>query len=421
MRAIRRLFGSLLVVTGLAVQTQGSVPAEANSVVNETITGAAKANGQFGLGLFARLRQQEGNLFFSPYSLSTALAMTYAGARGQTHDQMAKTLHWCDGGEQSTPWTPAYLAQSLGAMIKEQNRRGSQGQYEWVVANALWGHKDFAFLADFLQTIETHYGGKLHPVDFAGDPEAGRVTINTWVDDQTHGKILDLIPKGVLDRTTRLVLTNAIYFKGDWSRPFNKDRTVKAPFKLGGGKTVEGPMMGQTSLFAYADNTDLQILELPYKGDELSMVILLPRQADGLARVEQDLTWDAVTGWWGQLRGCEVAVTIPRFKVTSQFSLAETLRSMGMTDAFSGGADFSGMTGRRDLFISAVVHKAFVAVDEKGTEAAAATGAVMSLTSIAAAQPVVFRADHPFLFLIRDKVSGSILFVGRVTTPTEGT
>ena len=414
----RFLIGAM-VMAGVAVRVQGGKTVDANSTqANEAVIQAATANNRFGFDLLTRLRQQGGNLFFSSYSISTAMALTYTGARGQTADQMARVLHWCDGNGRTGAWSPAVLARSLGAAIADQNRRGVQGNYELVVANALWGHKDFTFLDDFLQTNETHYGGRLQSVDFAGDPESARVTINTWVEEQTRKRIQDLIPKGVIDEMTRLVLTNAIYFKGDWARPFAKDGTLNAPFKLGGNRTVDAPMMNQTGPFNYAEGPDLQVLEMPYKGDELSMVILLPREADGVAKVEQGLTYDTLTAWLAQVRSHEVVVTIPRFKLSGQLSLAGTLRSMGMTDAFSGGADFSGMTGRRDLFISAVVHKAFVAVDEKGTEAAAATGVVMKLTSVGPrTRPVVFLADHPFMFLIRDRVSGAILFVGRLTDP----
>jgi serpin B len=411
-----------MVVMGLATQAQGDKMVTAYSPeANEVMTKAVKANDRFGLDLFARLRQQEGNLFFSPYSITTAMALTYTGARGQTADQMAKILHWSEDDGQIRPWSSADLAVTLGRVIADQNHRGGQGHYELVVANALWGQKGFTFLADFLQTNETHYGGRLQPVDFSGDPEAARLMINTWVEDQTRRKIQDLIPKGVLDRMTRLVLTNAIYFKGDWASPFAKEQTMDRPFTLAHDETVDVPLMIQTSRFPYAETDDLQVLEMPYKGNELSMVILLPRKADGLTQVEQGLTMEAIAAWLASLHTREVAVTMPRFKLTGQFSLADTLKSMGMADAFSGRADFSGMTGRRDLTISAVVHKAFVAVDEKGTEAAAATGAVMSLTSvIRPTQPVVFRADHPFVFLIRDKVSGGILFLGRLIDPGQG-
>lgn len=417
-----RLLAGTMVMAGVPAQAQEARTMDANSnQTNEAICRAGAANNAFGLDLFARLRDQEGNLFFSPYSISTAMALTYTGARGPTADQMARGMRWSGQGGQNKAWSPAILAQVLGAAIAEQNRRGGRGDYELVVANALWGQEGFTFLADFLKSNETSYGGALRPVDFAGDVEAARATINDWVKERTRTRIQDLIPRGTLDRMTRLVLTNAIYFKGDWARPFAPERTADGPFTVADGKTVEVPLMDQTGRFSYAETDWLQVLEMPYQGHGVSMVVLLPRPGRGLARLEQDLTRDALAGWLDKARPREVVVTIPRFKLTGQFSLADTLRAMGMEDAFSGTADFSGMTGKRDLFISAVVHKAFVAVDEEGTEAAAATGVVMKLTSMAPpTQPVVFRADRPFVFLIRDRVSGAILFMGRLADPGQG-
>jgi serpin B len=380
---------------------------------------AAAANNEFGLDLYARLRGQEGNLFFSPYSLSTAMALAYTGAHGATADQMAAAQHWVQSGQAKQPWPPAQLAQSLGALIKDQNQRGAQGKAELVVANALWGQKDLAFQADFLHTIEADFGGGLQRVDFVGDAEAARKTINVWVADRTHERIQDLVPKGVLDRMTRLVLTNAIYFKGAWASPFQKEKTQKRPFTSSSGAAPEVPLMTQTASFPYAEANDLQILEMPYAGAGLSMVILLPRQPAALPEVEKTLCVEKVSGWLQGLKTTEVRVFVPRFTLSSEFSLAETLRSMGVTDAFSAQADFSGMTGSRDLMISAVLHKAFVAVDEEGTEAAAATGVVMKLTSMAPTKPVIFCANHPFVFLIRDRVSGAILFAGRFAEPAK--
>ncbi|MBP8302636.1 MAG: serpin family protein [Phycisphaerae bacterium] len=421
MRLFTLLAGAML-MAGMPAQAQEAGTVDANSnQTREAILRAGQANNAFGLDLFARLRDQDGNLFFSPYSISTAMALAYTGARGPTADQMARVLRWSDRGGQDRAWSPAVLAQVLGAAIADQNRRAGRGDYEWVVANALWGQEGFPFLADFLKTNEISYGGELRPVDFAGHVEAARATINGWVEEQTRARIQDLIPRGMLDRMTRLVLTNAIYFKGDWASPFDRERTVDRPFTLAEGKTVDVPMMDRTGRFSYAETDWLQVLEMPYQGHGLSMVVLLPKQITGLARLEQGLAPEPLAGWLEGARGREVVVTIPRFKLTGQFSLADALRAMGMEDAFSGAADFSGMTGRRDLFISAVVHKAFVAVDEKGTEAAAATGVTMKLTSLAPpTQPVVFRADHPFVFLIRDQVSGAILFMGRLADPGQG-
>jgi len=237
------------------------------------------------------------------------------------------------------------------------------------------------------------------------------------VEKKTNNKIKNLIPKGVLDSMTRLVLTNAIYFKGNWARQFKEERTKDSPFTLADGQKVDVAMMNQTADFPYMETEDFQGLELPYVDDELSMIILLPKEFDGLDEFEKTITSENLSKWMGELRKREVRVSVPKFKMTSQFALASVLKSMGMTDAFSSNADFSGMNGKRDLFISAVIHKAYVDVNEEGTEAAAATAVTMKLTSIGPAQIPVFRADHPFLFLIRDNHSGSILFIGRVMNP----
>ncbi|GAI76663.1 unnamed protein product, partial [marine sediment metagenome] len=262
-----------------------------------------------------------------------------------------------------------------------------------------------------------NYDGRLSEVDFAGATETARKTINAWVEKKTKDKIKELLKPGVLNRLTRLVLTNAIYFKGNWDSQFEKARTQPAPFTLTDGKKVNVPMMNQTEKFKYTEAESFQALELPYVDNELSMVILLPKETDGLSDFEKTLTAGNLSEWLGKLRKRKVIVSVPKFRMTSQFSLAAVLKSMGMTDAFvPDAADFSGMNGKRDLFISAVIHKAYVEVNEEGTEAAAATGVVIGVTSMPA-RPPVFRADHPFLFLIRDNRTGSILFIGRVMNP----
>ncbi len=382
-------------------------------------------NNKFALELYAKLRIKEGNLFFSPYSISTALAMAHAGARGQTEAQMAGVLHFPiitkPGTELSSMLIPdrQKFASVFGKIIKDLNNRGKKGGYELRVANALWGQEGYEFLEEFLELIKTNYGGRLKEVDFVRAAETARKTINTWVEKETNDKIKNLIQKGVLDSMTRLVLTNAIYFKGNWARQFKEDRTKDAPFTLANGRKVDVAMMNQTAEFNYMETESFQALELPYVDDELSMIILLPKEFDGLDEFEKTLTVEKLSKWLGRLRNCEVRVSIPKFKMTSQFGLASVLKSMGMTDAFSANADFSGMNGRRDLFISAVIHKAYVDVNEEGTEAAAATAVTMKLTSIGPSRIPAFCADHPFLFIIRDNLSGSILFIGRVMNPND--
>ncbi|MHC4425295.1 MAG: serpin family protein [Planctomycetota bacterium] len=420
MRAIKHLFVSV-----------AAIMAAANALaVEQTVAGAEtsrqiilEANNKFALGLYAKLQSRDGNLFFSPYSISTALAMVYAGARGETESQMAEVLHFPivvnPATESSSTPVPdrQRFASAFGKIIKDLNNRGQKGIYELSVANALWGQERYGFLEEFLELIKTNYGGQFSEVDFIRATEATRKTVNTWVERKTNNKIKNLIGKGVLDAMTRLVLTNATYFKGNWARQFEEERTRDAPFTLADGKKIETAMMNQTAEFGYVETETFQALELPYVDDELSMIVLLPKKFDGLCDLEKTLTLENLSQWLGRLRKQEVVVSVPKFKMTSQFSLASVLKSMGMNDAFSGSADFSGINGKRDLFISAVIHKAYVDVNEEGTEAAAATAVAVRLTSVAPVRIPVFRADHPFLFLIRDNDSVSILFIGRVMNP----
>jgi serine protease inhibitor len=367
-----------------------------------------KGNNQFGLDLYGKLRDKDGNLFFSPYSISTALAMTYAGARGQTAEEMAKTLHFDLDHDKLHP---AFKALQEG-MKAEKKKAG----YRLHVANALWGQKDYRFLPAFLQVTHDNYGVGLQEVDFVKATEQARKTINEWVEKQTENKIKELLQPGILDTMTRLVLTNAIYFKGDWASQFKKDATRDLPFKLGDGKEVKTPLMYQRSKFGYLETGDLQALELPYQGKDLSMVVLLPKKIDGLPSLEKELTTDRLAGWLGRMRASEVQVFLPKFKMTSEFALKPVLASLGMKKLFTVEADLSGMNGRTDLYVSAVIHKAYLDVNEEGTEAAAATAVVVWATSARPPVPV-FRPDHPFLFLIRDQRTGSILFMGRLANP----
>ena len=357
------------------------------------------------LDLYGRLRTNEGNGCFSPYSISTALAMTYGGARDETAKQMARTLHFALPPDQLHP---AFAA--LEANFKAVQQKG---RVQLEVANSLWPQKDYAFLPEYLDLCRTCYHTSITSVDYAGNTESARKTINDWVEDKTNGKIIELLKPGILDQDTRLVLVNAIYFKGNWASQFDVRQTRDEPFHVSAEKTVTAPLMRQTSDFRCAEFPDLQVLELPYLDNQLVMQVVLPRQVDGLGRLEAKLTKQNLTAWTANLQTHEMAVILPRFNVKADFSLVETLKAMGMFAAF-GPADFSGMDGRKDLFLSEVRHAAFVKVNEEGTEAAATTAAMATLGI-----PPRFRTDHPFLFLIRDLRSGSILFLGRVTNPTQ--
>jgi serpin B len=367
---------------------------------------AVKGNNEFAFDLYGQLRTRDGNLFFSPNSISTALAMTYAGARGDTADEMAKALHFNLPQDKQHP--------AFGGLIRNLNGEGKKRGYKLNVANALWGQSGYGFKDDFLKLTRVNYGAGLREVDFAGNADGVRKEINTWVEKQTNDKIKDLIQPGAVDGSTRLVLTNAIYFKGDWNSQFKKDQTRDEMFNDGSNKKTKTAMMHQTDVFKYLDADEVLVLEMPYAGKELSMVVLLPKKTDGLPALEKSLTAEKLAGWLGKARSHEVVVSLPKFKMTSQFSLIDTLSALGMRKAFGTGADFSGIDGSGGLHISAVVHKAFVDVNEEGTEAAAATGVVM--TTMMRPKPV-FRADHPFVFLIRDTRNASVLFLGRIVTP----
>jgi serine protease inhibitor len=341
--------------------------------------------------------ENEGNLFFSPYSISSALAMTYGGARSETAEQMEQVLHF--GGPEATHPAFSYLRKMLNNIQEE-------GPIKLSVANALWPQKDYAFLPDYLALTKEFYGSKIHPVDYRTDTQGARQKINTWVEEQTNDKIQDLIREGVLSPLTRLVLANAIYFKGDWASRFKNENTRASPFTLPDGSKVDVPMMAQSGDFKLARTDTLQALELPYTGGDLSMLILLPNPGEELVlQFPEEL----------EFREMEVMVQLPKFKLETDFYLGSTLASLGMPMAFSQQADFSGMNGSRNLFIDEVIHKAFVEVNEEGTEAAAATAVGIRTTSM----PPQFVADHPFLFLIRENSTGTILFIGRVTDPSK--
>ncbi len=369
-----------------------------------------KANNQFGTDLYGQIASEKGNLFFSPSSIHTALAMTYAGARGNTAAEMAKTLHYGKGEK----FFSAY------GRVMGQTKAGKDADYQLNIANALWLQHDKAFLAPFLKLNTDHFRAGLFDVDFKGAFEAARGKINKWVEDKTQEKIKDLLPAGSLDNMTRMVLTNAIYFKGDWASQFKKATTRDMDFHVSAGKKVKTPMMYQSAKFGYTETPDMQALKMPYKGDDLSMVVLLPKKQAGMAKLEKSLTAGNIDLWVSRLsRPRKVRVFFPRFKMEYKMEMKPILSKMGMPEAFSRAkGDFSGMTGSHDLYIDNVYHKAFVKVDEKGTEAAAATAVVMRARS-AVRRPLVFRADRPFLFLIRHEKTGMILFLGRVNEPKE--
>jgi serpin B len=380
------------------------------------VAAAAAGNSAFAFDLYQALRAQGGNLFYSPYSISSALAMTYAGARGQTEAQMAATLHYTLG---QAALHPAFNALDLA--LNTAGDAGGPASFTLRSVNSLWAQQDYKFLPDYLDVLGRNYGAGLRLVDYkdSGRREQARQAINNWVKTATAGKIPELVGQGMLDETTRLVLANAIYFKGDWQTPFEAG-SQPAPFTKLDGSRVSAPLMERHAQTAYAAGDGYQAVALPYQGGRVSFVVILP-PAEQFAAFEQGLTAEQVTGILAALQPTDVVLYLPRFKYDASLLLADTLQALGMPLAFDRQqADFSGATGARDLFISNVIHKAYVAVDEKGTEAAAATAVIMAGAGapVDQPQPVIVRADHPFIFLIRDDQTGSILFVGRVVDPS---
>ena len=374
----------------------------------------AVANNRFALDMYAQLASKDENLFFSPWSLNSALAMTSEGARGRTADEMHSVLHF--SGNDSA------RRQAFSALDLRINANNSG--YILSTANALWADRAFPLLGEYADLVNSYYHAKAVNVDFKGDPDDARKTINSWVEQRTAGKIKGLIPPGYVDSLTCLVLTNAIYFNGTWIKEFDRSLTRDEDFFTGEGKAVKVPMMRQLdegSYFNYLETGDMQMLQMPYQGENLSLVILLPREQD-IAPLERSLTVERLAQWRDGLQLRRVDVYIPKFKINANYFLAENFTNLGMPTAFAEMADFSGISPGRELFISEVIHQAYVDVNEEGTEAAAATAVCVaeSASPLPEEKVMEFRADHPFLFLIQDRVTGCILFLGKVNDPGKG-
>ena len=393
------------VLAALAAAPAAGAGSEAEKAAAGSING-------FAFDLYGRVTQEPGNAFFSPASISTALTMTYAGARGKTAGEMRQTLRYTLADEDLHP-----AFGKLAGTLTEKKKG-----HEMAIANALWTQKGATLLQPFAGLLKKHYGAKKNVVDFVGKTEKSRQKINEWVEDRTKDRIKNLIKKGVLTPDTRLVLTNAIYFKGDWKTQFEKKNTREETFRVTKDETSKVQMMhmhGRSFRYLHRAGKEqpaFSMIELPYEGGDASMIVILPDDPDGLPDLEQGLSSKALEASIASMYETEIDdLAIPRFKMTSEFMLNKTLATMGMPTAFTYSADFSGINGKTDLYISAVVHKAFVEVNEEGTEAAAATAVV--ITTECVKMPVHFRADHPFLFLIRDTATGTVLFMGRVSDP----
>lgn len=395
-------------------ETQSELPREESpQVADAELEALVAGNTAFALDLYQRLRERDGNLFFSPHSISVALAMTYAGARGATAEQMAEVLHFTleDAALHRAFNALDLMLAAQSATVAEDTRE----LFELHVANSLWAEQEATFLPEFLDTLAQNYGAGLNLVSFRTASEAARQAINAWVEAQTEERIRDLIPEGGVDSLTRLVLANAIYFNAGWSYPFEKDLTAEGDFTALSGAVQRAPLMrwSTSNSLAYAQGEGYQAVELPYKGGDASMVLLVP-DAGNFEDFEAELTGARLQELIAGLERRSVALTLPAFEVEASFKLAAALQELGMTEAFDPvAADFSGMTGIADLYIGAVFHKAFVRVDEAGTEAAAATAVVMQLKGMPV-NDVELTVDRPFIYLIRDTQSGAVLFLGRV-------
>ena len=383
------------------------------AATSSEIAAVVKANNQFSFDLYSRYKTTQAgkNIFYSPYSITTALGMTYEGARGTTATEMQKTLHIPQNADSR---------KAANASIIASLNKGSSS-FTLKTANALWAEKTFPFLPDFIGTVGSYFGGSVTNLDFKNTPDTARTTINSWVSDQTNKKITDLIPSGAITDATRMVLTNAIYFKGTWVIQFDKSQTKPADFTLASGAKVSAPLMslsGEKAVFGYAENDLEQVISLPYKGDRLSMWVILPK-ASTMKAVESSLSANSIAVLSKSMSKQRVILYLPKFTFKTTYQMADDLTALGMPTAFTGAADFSGMDGQKDLQISQVIHQAFIDVNEEGTEAAAATAVIMKTTAIYNPKPIPeFRADHPFVFLIQDNLTGDILFMGKVMDPT---
>jgi leukocyte elastase inhibitor len=366
-----------------------------------------KGLNQFGFELFGKLQHEKGDLAVSPASVSTAFGLAHAAAKGRTANEIAATLHYPEVGDFN-----AAFGGVLRTMDLHRNGR------TLTVNNAIWLQEDLPISTSYRQLVERNYGAGIQRVDYRTDPDAARLKINAWVESKTNDKIKNLLIPGNVTPATRSYLVNTIYFKADWADPFSMDSTKAEDFTLASGKTIKRDLMHQQGNFALAEETGIKVLSMVYRGGETEMLIFLPDKASGLPAIERSLNSTRLERLEDKLSHTTVRVTLPKFKIENRFELIEPLKALGMVTPFSDQADFSGMAdiaGEARLAIGGVIHKVFVEVEEKGTEAAAATAVGIVITGARVGAPKEFRAEHPFLFLIRDRRTKAVLFVGRFT------
>ncbi|MFO8078120.1 MAG: serpin family protein [Thermoplasmatota archaeon] len=381
------------------------------NATSESVSSLVDYMNMFSFDLYTQLsndQEHEGkNIFFSPYSVFVALSMTYEGAKNETAADMQEVLYF--------PQNNDTMLCSFGRLYNIYNFHKN---YTLETANALWTQHDFSFLDSYLDFIEHYYMGRATEVDFSQAEETAE-QINNWIEEKTHDKIQDMLSSEDIDPATKMILTNAIYFKGDWLYQFDPEDTVDKDFFVSNEETVTVPMMqldDDDISFNYTETDDFQMLELPYDGNNVSMIVLLPKE-NNISTIEQQISWENISDWEQTFQEKQVKVILPKFEMETTYNLGQHLIEMGMQIPFTTNADFSGMDGRRDLFIGKVLHNAFVKVDETGTEAAAATTVHMELTAIPPSDQLVFNADHPFLFFIQHKQTNNILFMGKITNP----
>jgi serpin B len=376
----------------------GSLTIDAQTIV--------EGNTQFAFDLLAQLKDQKNNVFFSPYSISTALFMTASGARGNTEKQMLKVLH--------QPQNSLAYHKSFGALI---TKAGAKKNVELSIVNSIWPQKGYHFKPEYLSLLKTAYKSQVTECDFVKDPNGEALKINKWVADKTKNKITDIIEPGVLDASTRLVLANAIYFYGEWKTTFDSSKTIEAPFYRKAEEIPNVRFMNALFAMEYAHNDMFKMISIPYKNNEVSMLIFLPNEPDSFSTALNSLDIRQYSALSKQLVPQKIDLFLPKFKIETEYMLQDLLPDMGMVDAFSGEANFSGMTSDKSLLISKVIHSAFIDVNEKGTEAAAATVVVVSRNG--GNHTITIKLDHPFIFMIKDNATEQLLFMGIMNNPKD--
>ncbi len=388
------LFVTLMMTSGLKAQD-----------LAETI----KGNNEFAFSLYEEINNKEEDVFFSPYSISSALAMTYNGARGKTKKEMQEVLNFIANSE---------ALSSHFSELNDNYRNLKQKEIQLNIANSLWCQEDFDFKQNFLDLNKKYYEAGIEKVNFEENYKEIRDQINKWVENKTNNKIQELIKKGMLDELTRLVLVNAIYFKGMWEFPFDKAKTKEDTFYVYSKCMTKTDFMHRSLSAKYYKDDLAEMIELPYSGKKLSMMIVMPIEKYGMKKLEERLDAELYESYNNSMYRTKVDLALPKFKIEAGYELNKPLKELGMETPFNSEADFSGISEKEELYISNIVHKSYVDVNEEGTEAAAATGVVMRKTT-AVMETVKFKADHPFIFFIKDNKTGSILFMGRLMNPAD--